>query len=181
MRQPRFPLPRRGTCLLAQHLQKLLQTLPLRPFHHWHQALDQCFLLRGTDIVCGKLALQPRKLLHEFGVALALQSADHILISPCAASADAELLRDLSRHRFIDIHSFSLLSMLVPTLILQIVSASLRLIFSARCRTLLLREAVRAGTPAPCLSEAASPKRSHSVINLCTKRTKFSYDNQERD
>ena len=42
--------------------------------------------------------------------------------------------------------------MLVPTLIVQIVPSSPRLIFSARCLTLLLREAVRAGNPAPCLS-----------------------------
>ena len=39
----------------------------------------------------------------------------------------------------------------LPTLIVQIVPSSPRLIFSARCRTLHLREAVRAGNPAPCL------------------------------
>ena len=42
--------------------------------------------------------------------------------------------------------------MLVPTLIMQIVPSSPRLIFSARYLTLHLREAVRAENPAPCLS-----------------------------
>ena len=70
--------------------------------------------------------------------------------------------RDLPRHRFIDIHSFSPFHARAYTLIMQIVPASLCLIFSAVAGPCFFAEAVRAENPAPCLSEeSVLPSVSH--------------------